>query len=76
MGLGRDLLAERFLRRVFDGIGSDEEAERKEGDFHHGDVETIITSLNRAEGIRRMEERKYRCECANQRQKKLLRDPL
>ena len=39
MSLGGDLLTERSLRLAFDGIGSHEEAEREEGDFHHGDVE-------------------------------------
>ena len=39
MGLCGDLLTERFLGLFFDGIGTDKEAERKENDFHHGDVE-------------------------------------
>ena len=39
MSRGGDLLTERCLRLALNGIGSHEEAEREECNFHHGYVE-------------------------------------
>ena len=47
MSLGGDLLAEVFRGLVLNGIGSHDEAERKEDDFHCCDVEIAITNKNR-----------------------------